>query len=775
VTGDHGRDLVVASLEAWDGVWRRNQHLVSRLLRDDPGLRVLFVEPPADPVHATRRRSRPRTGLGLRLGPKLDGVPAGRLYLFQGTKALPRRVDRRADVRLAEQVVRTAAELGFIDPLLWVNDPAGATLLPRTGWRALYDVTDDWLHAGVTDAEHARLVADEAVLLADAAHVVVCSPALLGAKTPAREGRSITLVPNAVDVDAYRSPGPRPADLPIGPVALYVGTVHRDRVDLDLCMRTARHLAGQATVVLVGPAPLDAGDRSRLEVAGVVLLGPRESTAVPTYLTHADVLLVPHVVTPFTDSLDPIKLYEYREADRPVVSTRVAGFREADDPRVELADRETFPAAVLDALAPADTPEPSGRNVTLQHPSWDLRATTIRSVLDDVAASRPARTRPTVAIAHDYLTQRGGAERVVLAMHRAFPDATIYTTLYDPERTYPEFHDARIVTSALNDVRPLRRHHRTALPLLPLAARSMRITEDVVLASSSGWAHGFSASGRRLVYCHAPARWLYQAESYLGSEHTQSFRGIALLSLTPWLKRWDRRHALAADGHLANSRVVRDRIRETYGIEARVLPAPHAMDAMARQERVQALDGWDDYHLVVSRLLPYKNVDAAVEAFRDLPERLVVIGHGPLRRSLERRLPSNVRLLSNLTDPQLRWVYAHSRALVAPSLEDYGLTPLEAAAYGKPTLALGAGGYLDTVVPGTTGLFFRRPTPIEIRTAVLAARQRRWSATQIQEHARKFNEAAFHAALHEAIADLVSGGMPGLVKAGSAEAEAASS
>ena len=335
----------------------------------------------------------------------------------------------------------------------------------------------------------------------------------------------------------------------------------------------------------------------------------------------------------------------------------------------------------------------------------------MRTVLDDTWASRASRARPTVAIAHDYLTQRGGAERVVLAMHRAFPDAPIYTALYDPEHTYPEFRDARIITSALNDVGVLRRHHRASLPLLPMAARGMHISEDVVLASSSGWAHGFSATGRRLVYCHAPARWLYQAEAYLGSGHRESVRGLALLSLTPWLKRWDKRHALAADRYLANSRVVRDRMREAYGIEAPVLPAPHAMDADAPQQPVAALDGWDDYHLVVSRLLPYKNVEAAVEAFRDLPERLVVVGHGPLRRSLERHLPANVRLLSNLTDAQLRWVYAHSRALVAPALEDYGLTPLEAAAYGKPTLALGAGGYLDTVVPGRTGLFFDQPTP----------------------------------------------------------------
>ena len=221
------RDLVVVSLEAWDGVWRRNQHLLSRLLRDDPSLRVLFVEPPADPVHAARRGHRPRRGAGLRPGPRLDGAAGGRLLLHQGTKALPRRVDPHVDARLADQVVRSAGELGFTDPLLWVNDPAAATLLERTGWRALYDVTDDWLHATHTGNEHARLLDDERLLLRQSAQVVVCSPALLAAKSTEREGGALSLIPNAVDIDAYRSPGPRPADLPPGPVALYVG--HRAR------------------------------------------------------------------------------------------------------------------------------------------------------------------------------------------------------------------------------------------------------------------------------------------------------------------------------------------------------------------------------------------------------------------------------------------------------------------------------------------------------------------------------------------------------------------
>ena len=757
-------DLVVVSLEAWDGVWRRNQHLVSRLLRTDPGLRVLFVEPPADPVHAARRRQVPRRGAGLRPGPTLPGVAEGRLHLFQPTKPLPRRLDARADARLAARTAHAAAGLGFLDPVLWVNDPAGAALVARTGWPALYDVTDDWLHAGHTPAEHARLVADEAYLLKQCAHVVVCSPALLASKGAQRTGPT-TLVPNAVDLDAYAEPGPRPADLPAGPVALYVGTVHRDRVDLDLCAATARAVAGRASVVLVGPAPLSGPDQRVLDEAGVLLLGPVDASQVPAYLVHADVLLVPHVVSPFTDSLDPIKLYEYAAAGRPVVSTGVAGFRDSEDLRVTVTTADDFPDAVRTHLCDRSRDlSPAAGPVGRVHPAiptWDDRTARMHVVLDQVGRTRPPTRPPTVAIAHDYLTQRGGAERVVLAMHRAFPDATIYTTLYDPDATYPEFRDARIVASGLNQVRPLRQHHRIALPLLPLAARSMRLTEDIVIASSSGWAHGFSASGRRLVYCHAPARWLYQSHAYLGARRRESAPGLALFAMTPWLKRWDRRHALAADRYVANSRVVRDRMRDAYGIEAPVLPAPHAMDPDAPQHPVAALDGWDGYYLVVSRLLPYKNVEPTIEAFRGVPERLVVVGRGPLRRALESTLPDNVRLLSDLTDAQLRSVYARSRALIAPSIEDYGLTPLEAAAHGRPTLALGAGGYLDTVVPGLTGTFFAAPTPGAIRAAVLHNRDRPWSATAIRAHADTFSEHRFHDALHRAVDELFGHGAPG--------------
>ena len=133
--------------------------------------------------------------------------------------------------------------------------------------------------------------------------------------------------------------------------------------------------------------------------------------------------------------------------------------------------------------------------------------------------------RPRVAIAHDYLTQRGGAERVVVSMLRAFPEATVHTLIYNPDTTFPEFRDATVVTSPINRVGAFRRDHRAALSVMPWAVSQMHIDADVVIASSSGWAHGMSTSGRKLVYCHAPARWLYQRDRYLGGPRPARHRG----------------------------------------------------------------------------------------------------------------------------------------------------------------------------------------------------------------------------------------------------------
>lgn len=346
-----------------------------------------------------------------------------------------------------------------------------------------------------------------------------------------------------------------------------------------------------------------------------------------------------------------------------------------------------------------------------------------------------------IAIAHDYLTQRGGAERVVLSLSRAFPEAPIYTTLYAPDRTYPEFREKEVITSPLNRISLFRKHHRAALPLLAPVSNRIRIDADVVIASSSGWAHGFPSTGTRVVYCHNPARWLYQTDEYLGDDGAVRRRALQLLRAP--LMRWDSRAAGSADLYLANSTAVRERIKRVYGFEADVVPPPFGIDASQEQFAVPGLEGWSDYLLVVSRLLPYKNVDKVVDAIRGTRHRLVIVGSGPLTARLRADLPANARLVSSLTDAQLRWVYSHARAVVAPAYEDFGLTPLEGAAFGKPTLALRAGGYLDTIVEGRTGVYFDRSSAGSIAAAIEQSERVGWDADLIREHAQGFNEARF--------------------------------
>jgi glycosyltransferase involved in cell wall biosynthesis len=351
-----------------------------------------------------------------------------------------------------------------------------------------------------------------------------------------------------------------------------------------------------------------------------------------------------------------------------------------------------------------------------------------------------------VAIAHDYLTQRGGAERVVLALHRAFPEATVHTLLYDAEETFPEFRDIPVVTSPLNHVSVLRRHHRLGLPVLAAAAGRMVVDADVTVVSTSGWAHGFDFRGRTVVYCHNPARWLYQAEEYVGDARALTVPALGLRALSPALRRWDRKAAARHDRYLANSTVVRDRVEATYGRDAPVLFPPATVTGAGPQAPVGPFP--PGFHLLVSRLLPYKNVDKAVAAFAGLPdERLLIIGQGPDEQSLRAAMPANVALVGGVSDAELRWAYASCTALLAPSIEDFGLTPLEAGAFGKPTLALRRGGYLDTVAEGITGLFLERPEAADIVDAVHRERAIEWDPEAIEKHAQQFGEEQFRDAI----------------------------
>ncbi len=378
-----------------------------------------------------------------------------------------------------------------------------------------------------------------------------------------------------------------------------------------------------------------------------------------------------------------------------------------------------------------------------------------------------------VALAHDYATQRGGAERVALLLADAFPGSPMYTTLYDPAGTFPEFGSLDVRTSALDRAALLRRHHRVALPFLAPAVDRQRVEADVLLASSTGWAHGYRGAGRTVVYCHAPARWLYQRDRYLGpadgsAAHRARRRAAAtaLGLLSPGLRRWDGAAARRADVYLANSTVTQRAIRDAYGIEAEVLAPPPAMLPDGEERAVPGVE--PGFLLCVARLLPYKNVDVVVEAALATGRELVVVGDGPDRARLETQAArggGRVRLLGRVDDATLRWVYRNAAALVAASYEDYGLSPLEAGAFGRPSVVLRDGGYLDTVVDGVNGVFFDAPRAELVAEAVEVAAGRTWDDGAVTAHVATFGRERFVERLRGVVAQqldcTVGAGRPG--------------
>lgn len=349
-----------------------------------------------------------------------------------------------------------------------------------------------------------------------------------------------------------------------------------------------------------------------------------------------------------------------------------------------------------------------------------------------------------IAIAHDYLTQRGGAERVVLAMHRAFPDAPIYTTLYDPEKTYEEFKNCTIITSPLNKVPLFRKDHRLALPLLPIFSSLLCPRANKVLVSSTGWAHGFHLPKKTLVYCHSPARWIYLTDQYLGDTANPLIVGVFKF-LRPLLLRWDQQAAAKQTHYVANSSTIQHRIQDVYGKDVDIIYPPFSVKEGDRLKEIQGLEEFmaDGYFLIVSRLLPYKNVQQALQAFATLEEKLLVVGAGPMKNELEEKATPNVAFASNLSDEQMSYAYAHATALLAISHEDFGITPLEGGAFGKPTIALHAGGFLDTIVEGINGIFIESPTPSEIEAAVRRFNPADFDASTVKAHVQKFSEERF--------------------------------
>lgn len=273
----------------------------------------------------------------------------------------------------------------------------------------------------------------------------------------------------------------------------------------------------------------------------------------------------------------------------------------------------------------------------------------------------------------------------------------------------------------------------------------------MVICSSSGWAHGARTDGRKVVYCHNPARWLYQRSDYLG-DHPSVISRLALGTASAYLTKWDRRAARSAHRYLANSSVVRRRIQIAYGVDAEVLPPPASLSPEQPREAVAGLH--EGFFLCVGRLRPYKNVGSTIGAFATLPdEQLVVVGSGPDQEALRRSVSTNVHLVGEVSDDQLRWLYANCRAVVSAAREDFGLTPIEAAVFGRPSVTLRWGGFLDTVVEGETGMFFDQPEPGLIACAIKELIALDPSPSTVRDHGALYDERRFMARLQEVVAE----------------------
>jgi len=342
-----------------------------------------------------------------------------------------------------------------------------------------------------------------------------------------------------------------------------------------------------------------------------------------------------------------------------------------------------------------------------------------------------------VAIVHDYLNQRGGAEKVVLELAGLWPDAPIYTSLYRPESTFAEFRGREIRTTLLDRL-PVDRGFRNLFPLYPRAFRSFgEISADTVIASSSGWAHYARAVPDALhaVYCYTPARWLYRSD-YLDGRGRPSSRQAVIRSVAPLLRKADRRAAARADLYIAISDEVRRRIQDVYRVEVAVVYPPVDTDRLVPCPRGERL-------LVISRLLPYKRVDLVVRAAERLGMGLDIVGDGPVFGGLQKMAGAGVRFYRAAPEQTVIELLEGCRTVCVAGEEDFGIVAVEAQAAGKPVVAYGRGGACETVQQGVTGVLFSEQTEDAVVAALIAADELPTSPELIAAYARRFSREAF--------------------------------
>ncbi len=347
---------------------------------------------------------------------------------------------------------------------------------------------------------------------------------------------------------------------------------------------------------------------------------------------------------------------------------------------------------------------------------------------------------PEVVLVHDFLIQMGGAEKVVEVMAEAYPEAPIYTSATMGANLFPAFRSPRVHNTWMQKLPGMLKHHKKLFFLYPLAFRDLRMpVARVAWISSSSFSKWIrKPRGTRFVcYCHTPPRFFWTPDEYLENEIPNPLLRRFVRFLMPLFRWSDLRQSRKIDLFVANSQNIRRRIRDCYGRNSIVVYPP--VDV----ERFQLSERSDDFYLIVSRLVAYKRIDLAVEAFSRLGKRLVIIGDGPDRARLEAMAGPSVTFLGRAPDEVVSEKMATCRAYVFPGSEDFGITPVEAQACGKPVIAFRDGGALETVVEGKTGVFFNQPDADSLAGAVREFEQKTWDPRRIRLNAERFSTARF--------------------------------
>ena len=354
-------------------------------------------------------------------------------------------------------------------------------------------------------------------------------------------------------------------------------------------------------------------------------------------------------------------------------------------------------------------------------------------------------------IAHDYLIQMGGAERVVASMARRWSGSPIYTSATKRDTLLPEFRKADIRTSWMQRLPGIERHFKKFFALYPSAFRTFgTIDAPVAWVSASTFAKcmRFSPNTATILYCHNPTRFLWQADEYVEAEVRSRSLSRLVDFVSPILRNMDREAARKFDVIVANSQNVRKRIAKCYQRNAEVIYPPVEVD------RFQVSRRDEGYYLVLSRLVAYKSIDRAVQACTALGRRLIIVGKGPDRERLERMAGPTVEFRGHVTDGEVRDLIGGCSALIFPGQEDFGIAPLEAQACGKPVLAFKGGGALETVIEGKTGLFFDQ-VEMTLVDAIRASEVTLWDPERIRGNAERFSETAFHERMSEIISAVI--------------------